>query len=348
MNNKLKIQIKSFVKGGNHGQYLQALGLKALVEEIIPDAQVSHLNYNNHARKEFMTQLKSFHIIKYFTFLFYWNRRIKFTSLNWPDISIYGSDMIWHLHSNLFLADKLYFGENDESKKIAYAPSTASREGKEPDWLGLYLNKFLSIGVRDQNTFNLVKEHSAVKPEYVIDPCFFLLKSKYIKGLDKIKRTERVGIYSNNVGKTLGDLYAIRKVNKLKNPFNKIELYGYFPKKLFFHNINKQLNDPLKVIYQIAKCKILITTTFHGVMMALMTKTPFIAIKSPNLVARLNSPIKNVFGTFRLISTDEFQQLKAQDFEHYLTMEDFNFDLLTSFINASKQKLSNALNNCTK
>ena len=103
-----KIQIRSFVKGGNHGQYLQALGLAEVIKSILPKSEVSHLNYNNHAVKELYWQGREWLIFKYFSMKYFWWKRFSFTSFQYkPDISIYGSDMIWHLESYLFPRDKV-------------------------------------------------------------------------------------------------------------------------------------------------------------------------------------------------------------------------------------------------
>ena len=78
----MNIQIRSFIKGGNHGQYLQALGVRYLIKNHLPDAEVSHLDYNNHEKEEFYIQLKGFHLAKYLTMKYYWNKNFEFSGFD--------------------------------------------------------------------------------------------------------------------------------------------------------------------------------------------------------------------------------------------------------------------------
>lgn len=337
------IQIRSFIKGGNHGQYLQALGLKALVESIIPTANVSHLDYENHFWKELKAQIRSGHLLKFIAMRHFWNKNIKFTEFNENcDLSIYGSDMIWHLGSPLFPADKKLFGENDNSKyKISYAPSVGHRNEPEPIWPREYLNLFHKLGVRDNQTKQFVLDHSGCMPELVIDPCFHLIGTKYLKdNSDIVVRSNYISIYSP-MTKRLSNKFK-RTLKEQGNIFD-YKFFGYYERKSFLFEWMNQIKDPLDVVNGIAKSKFLITTTFHGVMMALMTKTPFVVIKSPNLVARLDSPISNVFSDKRVLSESEFNDLSERDIADLFCDGDLDWEYLSKYLKESRDWLANSL-----
>ena len=139
----MKILIKTFVLGANHGQYLQALGLLCLTKSLLPSANVVHSAYNNHIYKEISIHVKSLTIIKYFRFLLAWNKNFRFVpKLHKAPIAIYGSDMIFHLQSKLFKADPYYFNASHEKElSIAYAPSTSWRDtSREPTFVNGLLN----------------------------------------------------------------------------------------------------------------------------------------------------------------------------------------------------------------
>ena len=174
-----RIQIRSFIKGGNHGQFLQALGLATLLNRLLPNHEIAHLDYQNHFIKELKIQIKSGMLPKFLMMRYYWKKYLKFSSIDKKvKLSVYGSDMIWHLDSKLFHPDPVMFGQQDNSEyKIAYAPSTGYRIQQEPNWINKFLNNFNAIGVRDNNTAEFVKDHSNIKPELVIDPCFHLINS---------------------------------------------------------------------------------------------------------------------------------------------------------------------------
>lgn len=332
----MNIQIRSFIKGGNHGQYLQALGVRYLIKNHLPDAEVSHLDYNNHEKEEFYIQLKGFHLAKYLTMKYYWNKNFEFSGFDSSDITVYGSDMIWHLESGLFPGDPVFFGDRDSGKKLAYAPSVAHRGKNEPDWLGGKLDQFEWIGVRDENTAGLVKDHSNKEPVFVIDPCFHLLNSPHLTKLDEVKRKNVVSIYSSYPTQILASFKQGVDHNDYSEQFERVDYYGYFPRKKFLTNLKKQFQNPIQTVYGIAESKLLLTSTFHGVMMALMTKTPFIAVSSPNLYARLQSPINKCFGSHRLISKDELNEINIQQIRNYLDTGDLNFKGVEKYISESR------------
>ena len=59
MSKRLKIRIRTFVLGINHGQLLQAKGMLDLMSEIFPDASVNLDLYHNHIFKELILRLEN-------------------------------------------------------------------------------------------------------------------------------------------------------------------------------------------------------------------------------------------------------------------------------------------------
>ncbi len=340
-----KIQIRSFVKGGNHGQYIQALGLRELVRSICLDARVSHLNYTNHFWKELDIQIRELHLPKFVALAYFWYKRFEFSSFQFsPDISIYGSDMIWHQESDLFPVDPVFFGDRDNStQKIAFAPSVASRGCNENRRVSNKLSSFSAIGVRDKGTSDFVKQYTGKIVPCVIDPCFFLLHSKYSGLIKSKKRLDFITIYSGypKKMKTLFEKNLVQ--NKTPEYCFKSEYLGYFPRSNFFNGFKKQISDPLWTVKQIASSKLLLTSTFHGVMMALMTNTPFIAVKNSNLIARLRSPISNCFAPHRLIELESLKRLNNKSVRPFLRGNDLDRLYLFKYMEQSKEWLKNAI-----
>jgi hypothetical protein len=124
---------------------------------------------------------------------------------------------------------------------------------------------------------------------------------------------------------------------------NNYKYLGYFPRKRFLKDLSKQFTDPMWTVQQIAKSKLLITSTFHGVMMALMTKTPFIAVMNPNLLARLESPIAEVFSEKRLVTLDELMKLNSEDVLEFIKDDDLNHERLNQYIHSSENWLRSVL-----
>jgi len=339
------VQIRSFVKGGNHGQYIQALGLSELLKQILPTAKVSHLDYENHFWNELRIQILSGMLPKYLTMRFYWSKNFTFTPISQlSDVSIYGSDMIWHLDSSIFPSDKKMFGEMDDSRhKISYAPSTGYRIQDEPLWIKTLLNGFDSVGVRDRGTHDLVVDHSDLKPVLVVDPCFHLINTNYSFHFKNQIRKDFITVYSPYAKRLIRNFHQNLDISTLPKFVNNTKYLGYFPRSRFLLDFFRQLTDPLWTLKQISRSKLLITTTFHGVMMALMTNTPFIAITSPNLEARLNSPISSVFSSKRLLSIDAFKLLNNADIEIFLVNDDIDMNALEIYIQKSRDWLKEVL-----
>jgi polysaccharide pyruvyl transferase WcaK-like protein len=243
--------------------------------------------------------------------------------------------MIWHHGSKLFNLDKIMLGEHDSSNvKIAFCPSAGNVPKPHPKWFGAHLNKFAHISVRDFTTKELVENHSSHADVPVfIDPCFHLNGSKYDNWSNDTKKIEEVVVYSPYCWK-LQELLPADFINK-----NNFKLLGYYPRSSFYLHQRSMLMDPLQVLTDIKRSKFLVTTTFHGVMMALMTKTPFVAFGNPSLNARLNSPIQECFDIKKRVVTDVEHKLTMNQISDMQSSDDFNFQRLSELANESKSWL---------
>ncbi|MDA7448576.1 polysaccharide pyruvyl transferase family protein [Planktomarina temperata] len=343
-----RIQIRSFIKGGNHGQYLQASGLANIINEIQSGSLVTHLNYENHFYEELKQHIKLGTLPKFLVMRHHWNNDLKFSNLNEKsDVTVYGSDMIWHLDSDLYQPDEIFFGKSDSAQqRIAYAPSTGYRKIPEPGWLNAYLAKFSSIGVRDQNTFNLVKDHSNTQPDFVIDPSFFIRHEENLT-LEPTRRPKPrknyISIYSPSTNLLQERLFDGVRKNSLPGFFMNIKYCGYYQRRAIHRSFSDQFAHPHNALELIANSQLLLTSTFHGVMMALMSNTPFIAVKNPNLVARLDSPISHYFDPTRLLDIDDLGDLDASAIIRLCQADDINIAGLRDYRQKSRLWLTNAL-----
>jgi hypothetical protein len=334
-----RIQIRSFVKGGNHGQYFQALGLKELILSITPNSIVSHLDYNNHIAREVKSQVISGHFPKYISMRYYWGKNFIFSKMSSAnDLTIYGSDTIWMRDHPIAPNDLVFFGENDSSRRIAYAPSVASRSyNKDSKKISEYIQKFDWIGVRDKNTFDFVYNHTGVKSDYVIDPCFFISDKLFLK----YARRPHLSIYSPDCNNILKCFLGAADGGKFRDLFSDVLKLGYYPRSMFLTSIFNQIEDPVKIIDKVAQSKLLLTSTFHGVMIALMTKTPFIAISSDILNSRLDSPILKTFSKKRLMSIDKLRIISKSEIKELFDPSDINTNEIKNYINSSKELITN-------
>ena len=338
--NELVVEIRSFVLGGNHGQFFQALGLQLALSEILPGAVVAHSRYHNHRFKELFAHVRGGTLPKYAAMQYHWKQALNFLPTNLqPDVTIYGSDMIWHLESKLFPRDPFFFGAGDVAKySLAYAPSVGSQD-ITPSLAGLnnFFSRLSCIGVRDIPTQTFVEEISGRQSELVMDPAFFLMPHVVPElPTTTVPISEshpiRIAAYTPN--------HAVQKRLRLKPP---VRFSGYWPRAQIVTSFADQMRNPVNVLRQVLDCDLLITSTFHGVVMALMTNTPFVAIMSPSLIARLNGPISSLFAASRCVSVSDFVQLEDEQIRAFCDTSDLSPNKLGSLVRQSRKWLEQSL-----
>lgn len=333
----MNINIYSFVKGANHGQFFQALGLKNLVESIIPDADIRHVYNKNHSFSEIKAHLTGLSIHKYVAFQYWWGKYLNFEPHDLPDIEIYGSDMIWFPQSKIFPFDTSFFGTTKCTFRVSYAPSAGpvtSDFYKEE--VAERLNDFADISVRDENTRKFVKKHCGIEAKIVIDPSFFVKDNWDIgeKFIDS-NFSKNALIYSSGGHKLVKDLAINLKFNNLIDSYS---FFGYHSRIDSVIHAPEMCKNPLNFFKEARKSRLIITDTFHGVMVALITETAFIAIRSPSLLARLNSPIMSFFSDKRLISS-----IDELDCHYIESLDDIKFNKIEEYKNKSKDFLLSSL-----
>lgn len=340
MKNKaqLKISIRTFVLGANHGQLLQAWGLKCLVESLIPQANVSHDLYHNHLLREVKIQLIRLNFIKAISLLYSWVRLIKFSRPgSIRDITIFGADTIWMKDHPVAPDDLYYFGQNVNSGRlIAFSPSNAGSPYLKSDkTVTDQLNKFEFIGVRDSHTFNFAKEVTSKKISLTCDPAFFV-ESQYWRKDDGTENTENyVAIYATRCKKVAEIENNFLNLNTKGFGVSCFKYFGYFPSIL--SNPIGQALGPVGVLRGIKKSRLLITDTFHGVIMALITETPFLLINSDIVASRLEGPLLDLFDNRRIVHPDVMRDLYIDPWIY--KFDDFNKTELVNYTNKSKELL---------
>lgn len=341
MSDATHIQLRSFVLGANHGQYLQAAGLARAVAELAPNARVTHAHYHNHLSAELKVQTRSLLLPKYCAMRAHWARNISFSPPGAKaDITVYGADQIWSFSNPGFPPDPFYFGVGDQARKISYAPAMGHVESEFgfPTWARHALGSFESLSVRDRATQRAVAAVSTATPKVVVDPAFFLCSlSGEAKTSPLIKR---LAIYCPRARHTVPMLQSAGGGYLADWP---TDLLGYVPRRLAWR-LDAQLRKPEAVLARIASSQFVFTSTFHGVIMALMTGTPFVALKSPSLLDRLDAPVgRETFGPHRLIDGDELKALDRTALDELLDASDLRLDRIKALVDQSRNWLGDAI-----
>lgn len=200
------------------------------------------------------------------------------------DAIIVGSDEVWKVDGYRGFPNP-YWLPNIKCKKIAYATSSRTDISLISEDIKKYIKKFLEnyeyIGVRDNVTYELITSclDNSDKCFVNCDPTFL-----YEFNIDKIDArkyvTNKYCLKDNK--KTIGLMIGIPEIgykiiDKYKDRYNFISLYNYYGTKGF------KMLDPFEWIKVISGVDILLTTFFHGMVFAIKTDTPFLAIENREL-----------------------------------------------------------------
>ena len=150
-------------------------------------------------------------------------------------------------------------------------------------------------------------------------------------------KRQQISVYANSCNNVKNQL---AKANKsLMFDFSNLCYLGYFPS--FYTNLSKQFLGIFGLIEEVERSKLLITDTFHGVVMALMTNTPFVLIRSDIVMSRLNGPILDCFHSSRICEPS--QLIGALNKVDIYDDHDLQNGKLEEFIDSSRKHISSKL-----
>lgn len=329
-----RFNIRTFVLGANHGQLLQAYGLKLMVEKILPDFVVSHDLYHNCIYKELLSHLKKGALLKMIIMSFCWFKLIKFSyPFTNREITCFGADTIWMKGHPFVPEDEFYFGHDIKSGQLcAFSPSNAGSAFQANDNIvGSQLESFGFIGVRDKPTASFVSSVSSKQAVLTCDPAFFIDEDFYSsKQGDCLKSW--ISVYALQC-KSLKNLDITLVPKKIRGDHIwRVQFYGYFP--TIIYSFANQIAGPAKVLENVKNSRLLITDTFHGVVMALMTRTPFLLLSSEIVYNRLKGPLLDVFDKRRIITIDSLNTCLSTSWIY--SFDDLDSKKLDNYIQNSR------------
>lgn len=302
-----KVGILTMQRIMNYGSFLQAYGLKMILEELGHDVEFvdyrkgqpllterrKFLNISTNVKKVmsiFFYQARLLHKIhyilykkkfkkKYFSLLGIQNE-MNFTPQ--LDILIIGSDEVFNCiqkNSNVGYSLEL-FGKNNRAKKlISYAASFGNTTlkklqfyGKDSE-IGNLLNAFNAISVRDSNSGYIVKTLTGINPEFNLDPVLAYEYLNKCKLIPNIKVKEKYLILYAYAGRI-----SSQEANWILQYARKKGLKIYTIGGI--HKYADKFIDctPFEVLAYFKNAESVITDTFHGTIFSVITKKKFATI----------------------------------------------------------------------
>ena len=192
------------------------------------------------------------------------------------DLSIVGSDEVFSFETGVTGA---FWGLESKAKKLvsyaaSFGPSTLQeiRDKKLESFVSEGLKRFSSLSVRDNNSAEIIKVISDAVPSKNCDPVIFYGYQKEIAEYANRVKTNAPYIllysYDNNMN-SMEEITMIRIVAENK----KLPVYSIG----FYHKwCDKNINaSPLELLGWFKNAEYIITDTFHGTVLSLITHSQF-------------------------------------------------------------------------
>lgn len=313
-----KVGIMSMQRIVNYGSFLQAYGLKTMLENLGHEVQfvdyhvgkplidvekkinagvlgklykvLEVLNYSAPLRQRIQFILFKIRFASKYNKFLGITEQANYTSK--LDMLIIGSDEVFNcVQQNMSVGYSLeLFGKNNQaSRLITYAASFGNttlfklRQYKKTEEIGSLLNKFYAISVRDENSAILVERLSEKKVEYHLDPVLvydFMGECGYIPEINPKERYLILYAYSNRISQNEAEWISNYAKKK------KLRIYAIGG----VQNCADKFIDcsPFTVLSYFLHAEEVITDTFHGTIFSIITKKQFVSI--------VRKSINNLYG----------------------------------------------------
>lgn len=301
----IRVGILSMQRIANYGSFLQAYGLKRMLEEL--GCEVEFVDYHageclvhndcskGAARKlskvmEIMKlkapikekirfiQYKRNYAKKYYPYLEI-NERENYTPE--LDLLVIGSDEVFNCvqdNTNVGFSPELFGEGNRAQRLITYAASFGNttisdlEKYKVKEKVSQWLKRFDALSVRDKNSGNIVKELTGILPEYHPDPVLaydFVGRCKQIPA--SVPESDYMILYGYSGRFTTEECREIRAYAN-KNGWKVFCIGGVQQCCDRYVDCN-----PFQVITYFQQAACIVTDTFHGTILSVITQQKFVS-----------------------------------------------------------------------
>lgn len=338
-----KIATITFHSSYNYGSNLQAYALQEYVKKICEDSEYNIINLRTDKQKELyktcfersglVNKIKSIvtfnekkaKMRRKEKFEFFINNFLQITkeyetleqlkqdNLNY-DYYISGSDQLWNLNAKDFdWANFLEFAES--GKKISYSasfgPTKQNWNDTEKERIKKDLLEYACLSVREQGSFNNVKELTNLEPEINIDPTLLLTKEEWINLIEKEPLIKKDYIFLYNLKWDKEIIQIAKRVSKiLKMPV--VVTQRTLRAEVFYGFEKKFDTGPLEFLNLLYNSKLVLSSSFHGTVFSILFNKPFYAINGAEDF-RINTLLKKMNLENRTIESSNIDKCKQYD-----------------------------------
>lgn len=222
------------------------------------------------------------------------------------DAYIVGSDQVWaqmlnNINNRAFFLD---FG-NPRTKRIAYAPSFVVSEYPRAlcEELKLLLQRFDAVSTREYSGVEIC-ESVGIQATKVLDPTFLLDREEYFSLIEEpIEKKRKIFIYSLNISTPNQIRWQELKQYAQENSIEVVvtPAQGYFAAKELFGDETEYLYaTPKQWLKTIAESELVVTPSFHGVVLSIILGTSFVYVPLTGLHESGNARVLDLLRDLHL------------------------------------------------
>ncbi|MCH5191174.1 MAG: polysaccharide pyruvyl transferase family protein [Oscillospiraceae bacterium] len=219
------------------------------------------------------------------------------------DMVICGSDQIWNMSFTFngeFKNTLSYFADfaGENTKRLAYAVSFGTDKVSD-DYISLTkteVSKFSSISVREQTGLDVVKQLGS-SARVVCDPTLLLPKNDYDRLIGEGSESgQKIFSYVLRDNKeTIETVKLVQKIFECNDEIDTKSNYGL-----------------IEWLKKIKYSEIVVTNSYHGVVLSLIFNTPFVAVLPPEsgMNDRLVTILTEVGLSDRIVQSPDYEAIK--------------------------------------
>lgn len=218
------------------------------------------------------------------------------------DIHLVGSDQVWNTENGL--KDSFYYLPflPPKALRISYASSFGnidSAKRYQTQIISL-LSKFAHRSVREQDAANYLTNECHLPTNCVLDPTFLLSPHQWdeISGSSSLIEGKYILYYGFDNNKTYSEILRVVR-NTLKIPLVGLSVSLHSPYKFdkFY-----QSSGPIEFLNLIKNATFIVTSSFHGMALAINFHKDFIVLKHGTRMSRMESLLDKIGLSERLIA----------------------------------------------
>ncbi len=200
------------------------------------------------------------------------------------DYYISGSDQVWNLQAIDFdWSNYLEFVK--KGKKISYSasfgPKPQTWNEEEKARVRNDLLQFLNLSVREQGSFDNVKELTGIKSEIHVDPTMLLEKEDWLKIIGDEPILKKDYIFFYDLKGREEDIKLVKEISKRLNM--PVVITKYMDLKIHFSNFEKHYYcGPVEFLNLLYNSKLVLSSSFHGNVFSVIFNKPFFALNGKN------------------------------------------------------------------